>query len=78
MKVNQKIAKNLDLSLDTRYTNIKKMGDEGVTNGSGSILSSSYRFRPIATEDILGDLSAMNEGMIENYAKQSQWDRYNR
>ena len=25
----------------------------------------------------LGDLSAMNEGMIENYAKQSQWDRYN-
>ena len=77
LKVNQKIAKNLDLSLDTRYTNIKKMGDEGVTNGSGSILSSSYRFRPIATEDILGDLSAMNEGMIENYAKQSQWDRYN-
>ena len=77
LKVNQKIAKNLDLSLDTRYTNIKKMGDEGVTNGSGSVLSSSYRFRPIATDDILGDLSAMNEGMIENYAKQSQWDRYN-
>ena len=26
LKVNQKIAKNLDLSLDTRYTNIKKDG----------------------------------------------------
>ena len=60
-----------------RYTNTKKMGDEGVRNGSGSVLSSSYRFRPIATENILGDLNAMNEGMIENYAKQSQWDRYN-
>ena len=77
LKVNQKIAKNVDISLDTRYTNTKKMGDEGVRNGSGSVLSSSYRFRPIATENILGDLNAMNEGMIENYAKQSQWDRYN-
>ena len=26
LKVNQKIAKNVDISLDTRYTNTKKMG----------------------------------------------------
>lgn len=77
LKVNQKIAKNLDLSLDTRYVNTQKVGDEGLRGGSGSILSSSYRFRPIATENILGDLDALNEGVIENYAKQSQWDRYN-
>lgn len=77
LKLNQKIAKNLDFSLDTRYTNTKKMGDEGIRGGSGSILSSSYRFRPIATENILGNMDALNEGVIENYAKQSQWDRYN-
>lgn len=26
LKVNQKIAKNVDISLDTRYTNTKKWG----------------------------------------------------
>ncbi len=77
LKVDQQISKNLKISVDARYINTKKLGSEDVSSGSGSILSSSYRFRPIATEDILGDLEALNEGMIENYAKQSQWDRYN-
>ncbi len=71
LKLDQRINRNLSVSLDTRYTNVKSQG-----NDTG-VLGTAYRFRPIATEDILGDLDALNEGMIENYAKQSQWDRYN-
>ena len=71
LKINQKIGKNLDLGFDARYTNTQKMGNDG------TVLASSYRFRPIATDHILGDLEALKEGVIENYAKQSQWDRYN-
>ena len=49
LKVDQKITDNVDFSLDTRFTNNNVLGNEGTTSGSGSILSSSYRFRPIAT-----------------------------
>jgi outer membrane receptor protein involved in Fe transport len=41
-----------------------------------SLLSSSYRFRPIATGDILGDLNALREGNMEMYGRQSTWDTY--
>lgn len=75
-KINQKITKNLDVSFDARYSDRRTMGDEKTTNGSGSILSSSYRFRPIATSDILGDLDAMREGNMEMYGRHSTWDRY--
>lgn len=75
-KINQKITKNLDVSFDARYSDRRTMGDEKTTNGSGSILSSSYRFRPIATSNILGDLDAMREGNMEMYGRQSTWDRY--
>lgn len=75
-KINQKITKNLDVSFDARYSDRRTMGDEKTTNGSGSILSSSYRFRPIATSDIFGDLDAMREGNMEMYGRQSTWDRY--
>lgn len=77
LKVNQKLSDNLDVNLDIRYVDTQKRGDEGLSNGTGSVLSSSYRFRPISTDNILGDLEALNEGVIENYAKSSQWDRYN-
>ena len=75
-KLNQKIAQNLDFSLDTRYTQTHAMGDEGTRNGRGSLLSSAYRFRPIATSDILGDLEAFNEGNIEMFGKNALWDTY--
>lgn len=55
-KLNQKINNQLTLSFDTRLTNIELTGDEPTTNGTGSILSSAFRFRPIATEDVLGEL----------------------
>ncbi len=76
LKVDQKLLDNVSINFDTRYTDDRTMGDEGTTNGSGSILSSSYRFRPIATEHILGDLDALKEGAIENYGKNYMWDRY--
>ena len=76
LKINQQLAKNLDFSLDTRYTDTERMGNEGTTNGSGSIMSYAYRYRPIATSDIRGDLSALEEGNLEMYGRHSQWDRY--
>ncbi|WP_437917885.1 SusC/RagA family TonB-linked outer membrane protein [Sphingobacterium sp. LRF_L2] len=76
LKVDQKITDNLDFILDTRYTDMRNLGNEGTTNGSGSLLSSAYRFRPIATGNILGDLNALREGNMEQYGKFSSWDAY--
>jgi len=76
LKFFQKLGKNVDFSIDTRYSDRRTMGDESTTNGSGSILSSAYRFRPIATSDVLGDVSALREGNMEMYGRESQWDTY--
>lgn len=76
LKVEQKIFDNVDLILDTRYTDLRNLGNEGTTNGSGSLLSSAYRFRPIATQHILGDVDALREGNMEQYGKFSAWDIY--
>lgn len=76
LKVNQKISDRLDLGLDLRYTDITSMGYEGTGSRSGSTLSSAYRFRPIATENILGNLNAFNQGAIQQYGKSSLWDTY--
>lgn len=76
LKVNQKIRKNLDIGLDLRYTDAEGMSEEGTTSGAGSILSSAYRFRPIATNHIKGNLDVLREGNMEHYGKFSQWDIY--
>lgn len=76
LKVNQKIRKNVDVGLDLRYTDAEGMSEEGTTSGAGSILSSAYRFRPIATNHINGNLDALREGNMEHYGKFSQWDIY--
>jgi len=76
-KVAQKIFDNVTFSLDTRYTNTQNMDEEGTTNGYGSLLSSAYTFRPIATSHILGDLNALTQGNIEQYGKNVMWDNYN-
>ncbi len=55
-KLSQKISKSLNFSFDTRFTDIKSMDNESTTNGKGSILSSAYQFRPIATKNVLGEL----------------------
>ena len=76
LKISQKISDRLEFGMDTRYVDIQNMSSEGTVSGSGSILSSAYRFRPIALEDIKGDLSALESGNIEQYAKNSMWDLY--
>lgn len=76
LKVNQKLADNVVVSLDARFSGIRNMGDEGTTNGSGSLLSSAYRFRPISTQHILGNLDALREGNVEQFGRASLWDAY--
>ena len=75
-KISQKISENLSFNLDVRYTDTHDLGNEGTVTGSGSLLSSSYRFRPIATPHILGDLNALKQGNIEQYGKTAMWDQY--
>ena len=77
LKVNQKISDRLNVGLDVRYTDITSMGYEGTGSRSGSTLSSAYRFRPIATDDILGDVNALYSGNIEQWGKHVMWDRNN-
>ena len=76
LKVDQKINDKLNMGLDLRYVDVTSMGYEGTGSRSGSTLSSAYRFRPIATGDILGDLDALREGAVEQYGKSALWDAY--
>jgi TonB-linked SusC/RagA family outer membrane protein len=76
LKVDQKLSDNVDVSLDSRYTNSILKDNESVTSSTGSLLSYSYRFRPIATANILGDLTAMNSGNIGTFGAASLWDSY--
>jgi len=75
-KITQRINDNLNISFDTRYTDIEKMSDESTTNGKGSILSSAYQFRPIATQDVLGVLDDTKNTQLGLYDIVLQ-DRYN-
>jgi TonB-linked SusC/RagA family outer membrane protein len=75
-KITQKLFDNVSFGIDVRYTDIKSMGDESTTNGYGSILSTAFNFRPIATPHILGDLTALKQGNIDLYGKNVMWDSY--
>lgn len=75
-KIDQKLSEKLDFSFDTRFTNIERMGDESTINARGSILSSSYQFRPIATEDVQGEINDQINTQIGMYDVVLQ-DRYN-
>ncbi|MDE7345723.1 MAG: TonB-dependent receptor [Muribaculaceae bacterium] len=79
LKVNQKLWKGVTLGIDTRYSQVKAMGDEGTTSGSGSWLSRSYRFRTVPSWAIekFGDMSAMREGNIDNFGREALWETYN-
>ncbi|WP_294071590.1 SusC/RagA family TonB-linked outer membrane protein [Proteiniphilum sp. UBA1028] len=75
-KLDQNISKNLDFNLDVRYTDRETMGNEGTTNGFGSSLSGAYRFRPIAVEDIKGDLTYLDHGSISGEEKFVMYDMF--
>lgn len=66
-KIDQELVEPLQLSLDVRYADVNKVGDEGTTNGRGSLLSSAYWFRPIATEDVLGELNDSENTQLGMY-----------
>jgi len=76
LKVNQKLFDNVDVSLDTRYTDDLVKDNEGLASSNGSLLSYSYRFRPIATSNILGDLNALKTGNISSFGQAVLWDSY--
>lgn len=63
-KLDQKISNTLNFNLDVRYTDRETMGNESTTNGYGSSLSGAYRFRPIATENIKGDLTYLDHSSL--------------
>jgi TonB-linked SusC/RagA family outer membrane protein len=76
-RINQKVFNNVTFDLNIRYANINTLGDESVTSGGGSILSSAYQFRPIATNHILGNLGALTaSNNISQYGKNVMWDSY--
>lgn len=75
-KVDQKLSDKLTLSFDTRFTNIRRMGNEGTTNGKGSILSTSYQFRPIPTKEVRGQLDDTKNTQLGLYDLVLQ-DQYN-
>lgn len=63
-KLDQKISNSLNFNLDVRYTDRETMGNESVTNGFGTSLSGAYRFRPIAIENIRGDVSYLGDASL--------------
>ena len=78
-KINQQYNKHLDFGVDFRYSHVETMSDESTTSGTGSILSSAFKFRPISTADIerLGDTDGFKQGAIAQYGKRWLWDIYN-
>ncbi|MDR0729764.1 MAG: TonB-dependent receptor [Prevotellaceae bacterium] len=66
-KLDQQLRDNLQFTVDARYTNAQRVIGESTTNGSGSILSSAYRFRPIATDDVKGELDYHYNSQLGDY-----------
>ncbi|MCW0481875.1 SusC/RagA family TonB-linked outer membrane protein [Gaoshiqia sediminis] len=79
LKLDQKIGEKLKFNLDLRYTDRETMGNEGTTSGYGSALSGSYRFRPIAMEDIKGDLAIFDDSSLgeENFVMDDMYNPVN-
>ena len=63
-KLDQKISNSLNMNLDVRYSDQETMGNESTASGFGSSLSGAYRFRPIATSDILGNHSYLLDASL--------------
>lgn len=55
VKLSQRLAKGLTLDADIRYSETKNTGINSITNGSGSIVSSAYMYKPI--DNPLGGVS---------------------
>jgi TonB-linked SusC/RagA family outer membrane protein len=76
IKLDHKLYKKLTLSLDTRFTHTNSVGNESTTNARGSVLSSSYFFRPIVTQHVMGELDPMVNSSLGMYDELLQ-DEFN-
>lgn len=75
-KLDQKLGEKITFSLNTRYSQEETKGNEGTTSGSGSLLTSAYWFRPIATNDVLGESDVTINTQLGDYENILN-DRYN-
>ena len=75
-KLDQKMGDKLNFSLDTRFTQAENVGDETTGSAGGSLLTTAYWFRPIATNEVLGELDESVNSQIGFYTNILQ-DIYN-
>ncbi|WP_163717762.1 SusC/RagA family TonB-linked outer membrane protein [Mangrovibacterium lignilyticum] len=75
-KLDQKLGDKLKFNFDSRFTQIEEIGDESTSTSGGSLLTTAYWFRPIATEDVLGELDESINSQIGFYTDILQ-DVYN-
>jgi TonB-linked SusC/RagA family outer membrane protein len=66
-KLDQKLGDKITFSLNTRYSQEVTSGNEGTSSGSGSLLTSAYWFRPIATKDVLGESDVTINTQLGDY-----------
>ncbi|MCL2028139.1 MAG: SusC/RagA family TonB-linked outer membrane protein, partial [Bacteroidales bacterium] len=63
VRVEHKMFKDVTLSFDGRYVDRERMSSLGNSgNGMGNAVSAAFRFRPIAMEDIKGDIDYISSG----------------
>lgn len=75
-KLDQKLGDKLTFTLNTRFAQEEKNGDEGTGSAGGSALSTAFWFRPIATADVLGDMDVTSNSLLGDYNGILQ-DNYN-
>ncbi|KQB43809.1 putative outer membrane protein [Flavobacterium daejeonense] len=66
-KLDQKLGEKVTFSFNTRYSQEQTTGNEGTSSGGGSLLTSAYWFRPIATNDILGESDVTVNTQLGDY-----------
>lgn len=66
-KLDQKLGEKITFSFNTRYSQEQTIGNEGTSSGGGSLLTSAYWFRPIATNDILGESDVTINTQLGDY-----------
>lgn len=59
LNLNQKISEKINLTVNTRFSDVKQGNNDGQSNG--------YWFRPIATSDVLGELDVTKNTQLGDY-----------
>lgn len=61
LKIDHELYKNVKIGFNLNYINSRKEGNESTSNGTGSVLSSAYTFKPIDNPLGHGDLTKAAE-----------------